>query len=288
MSNFITVTMPDAPPITTYKIQAKIVNCTESKADHRAMETKIATEIAKATIQNKGEEVTGAAVLELVSKIGVTYLRERNTYVISISGEQHAAVVTNLQPAPVIFMSRTGVNYTLKFMNIDFIVQPKKTTLSTIYKSTVTLKPGTKETEVAGDLEMKNTAKIEAIVTEQAKTVGLNVIRFGRALNEIGGPVTNKWYADFDADDYLRADAPWKGFLNITITDTQNNISINFKETTDATSGKTVNPIADLGICLTCGKTNREYGRCTCEKPGSRKRKAGSSKEDALAALMGM
>ena len=171
----ITVTIPDAPPITVYKIQAKIVDCTDQKADHRAMESKIATEIAKAAVEHRGEEVTGAAVLELVSKIGVSYLRERKTYIINITGEQHAAVVAKFQPAPVNFMSRTGVNYTLQFTDIDFIVQSKKATISTIYKAAATLKPGTVETEVAGNLEMKNTAKIEAIVTEQAKTVGLNV-----------------------------------------------------------------------------------------------------------------
>ena len=87
----ITVTIPDAPPISVYKIQAKIVDCTDQKADHRAMESKIATEIAKATVEHKGEEVTGAAVLELVSKIGVSYLRERKTYI----GHLEAAVISS-------------------------------------------------------------------------------------------------------------------------------------------------------------------------------------------------
>ena len=65
--------------------------------------------------------------------------------------------------------------------------------------------------------------------------------------------------------------------------DSKNTIRVRFRDV-ELPSGAKFNPITDGGICATCGLENKWRILCTCGN--TRKRKAGSSVDDALAALM--
>lgn len=258
---------------TTTTIQFNIRKVSSANAKHIENVPALNVHVLKRfTTANAGQSIT-----ELMGKMGTTYERQTNAFVMSAPTAVADWATENLTGTVVTTkVPTTGVTYELELVaSTAPTIAKASQKAKTMYKAKIVLKNGTAEYENTET----NTEEMKTAANQAFHAANLCVLRINRATDAVGAPL-NFYFADLDL---LPGRNPHvDAFANLQNITLGSGSSVKIKWDHDM--------LKELGLCFDCKKKHEMGGYpdtnvCICARKN--KRKAPGANSSYLDTLMG-